>query len=323
MNIAVILCTFNRASSLSKALDSVAAQVLPESIEWEVILVDNNSTDRTREVTEEYIRKYPGRFRYLFEPQQGLSRARNAGIRQAHTEIVAFMDDDVTVDPAWLQNLTASLYDGEWAGAGGPIRPPEEFQPPDWLSLGGPKDLGGALALLDLGDVPGELKRAPYGTNMAFRRSMFEKYGPFRADLGRSGTSLLSNEDTEFGKRLLSAGEHLRYEASAVVFHPVFPERLSKKYFRTWWFNYGRALILERGPRPPILGIPRPLISISNRALRSLSIQAWRWFFPQNPRHRFYDECQVWMTIGEIAQLFRQSFEPTSVPKEIPSGSLR
>jgi glucosyl-dolichyl phosphate glucuronosyltransferase len=323
MNITVILCTFNRASSLSNALDSVAAQVLPESIEWEVLVVDNNSTDQTREVAEKYCREYPGRFRYLFEPQQGLSRARNAGIRQARAEIVAFMDDDVTVGPTWLQNLTASLHDGQWAGAGGPIRPPQEFQPPRWLSLGGPKDLGGALALIDFGDVPGELKRAPYGTNMAFRRSMFEKYGIFRADLGRCGNSLLSNEDTEFGKRLLSAGERLRYEASAVVHHPVFPERLSKKYFRVWWFNYGRALILERGPRPAILGIPRPLISISNRALRSLSVRTLRWLFTLNPQDRFYNECQVWMTIGEIAQLYRQSFESNSVPKEIPSGALR
>jgi len=323
MNISVILCTFNRASSLSNALDSVAKQTLPESIEWEVIVVDNNSTDQTLELTQKYCRKYPGRFRYLFEPQQGLSRARNAGIRQARAEIVAFLDDDVTVGPTWLQNLTASLHDGEWAGAGGPIRPPQEFQAPYWLSLGGPKDLGGALALLDLGDVPGELRRAPYGTNMAFRRCMFEKYGFFRVDLGRCGKRLLSNEDTEFGKRLLAAGERLRYEASAVVYHPVFPERLNKKYFRAWWFNYGRALILERGPRTAILGIPRPLISISNRVLHFLSFHTLRWLFTPNHHHRFYNECQIWMTIGEIAELFRQSFESNSVSKEIPSGSLR
>ena len=74
MKITVILCTFNRSNSLPKALDSVAAQVLPESVAWEVIVVDNNSSDQTRAVTEDYCRRYPGRFRYLFEPQQGLSQ---------------------------------------------------------------------------------------------------------------------------------------------------------------------------------------------------------------------------------------------------------
>ena len=103
MNITVILCTFNRATSLSKALESVACSELPESVEWEVLVVDNNSSDRTREVIEEYCRQFPGRFRYLFEPQQGLSSARNAGIREARGDVLAFLDDDVMVEAEWLQ----------------------------------------------------------------------------------------------------------------------------------------------------------------------------------------------------------------------------
>ena len=118
MKITVILCTYNRCTILAKALNSVAASRLPESIEWEVLVVDNNSSDRTREVVEDYCRRFPGRFRYLFEPQQGLSYARNAGIREGRGYVLAFMDDDVTVEPEWLQNLTACLQDGEWAGAG-------------------------------------------------------------------------------------------------------------------------------------------------------------------------------------------------------------
>src|SRR6266852_7424384 len=115
MKITVIICTFNRCRSLSKALDSVAAQVLPESIEWKVIVVDNNSSDQTRELAEDYSRRYPGRFRYLFEPQQGKSHALNTGIREARGEILAFMDDDVIVDTKWLQNLTAVFQKEGWA----------------------------------------------------------------------------------------------------------------------------------------------------------------------------------------------------------------
>ena len=323
MDITVILCTYNRCLSLPKALDSVARQVLPESVTWEVLVVDNNSSDQTRAIAEEYCGLHPGRFRYLFEPEQGLSRARNAGIREANGEIIAFMDDDVTVEPNWLQNLTAPLYDGKWAGAGGPVRPTVDFERPSWLTLGGEMDLGGALALIDLGDVPGEMKRAPYGTNMAFRKSMFEKYGAFRADLGRCGNSLLSNEDTEFGKRLMASGERLRYEPSAVVHHPVPKERLDQKYFRTWWFDYGRARVLERGARPAILGIPRQFLSLPSLVLRYLSVRVLKWLLSMNPQRRFYNKCQVWLTVGEIAQTYRHSSEPTHAAPKIPSQSLR
>ena len=105
--VTVILCTYNRCQSLSKALQSVAASEMPTSAVWEVLVVDNNSHDQTREVVEDFSRRYPGRFRYLFEPKPGKSHALNAGIREAHGEILVFIDDDVTVDKNWLSNLTA------------------------------------------------------------------------------------------------------------------------------------------------------------------------------------------------------------------------
>ena len=134
MTITLILCTYNRCRSLAQALESAAALRLPKPIEWEVLVVDNNSSDQTRHVVEDFRRRYPGRFRYLFEPQQGLSYARNAGVRQAKGDILAFTDDDVTVEPTWLQNLTACLHDGEWAGAGGRTVLAHPFSPPKWLT---------------------------------------------------------------------------------------------------------------------------------------------------------------------------------------------
>ena len=124
MKITIILCTYNRCGSLAKALQSASALRLPDSDEWEVLVVDNNSSDKTREVVEEFRGRYPGRFRYLFEPQQGKSYALNAGVREARGDVLAFTDDDVTFEPMWLQNLTASLRTGEWAGAGGRTLPP-------------------------------------------------------------------------------------------------------------------------------------------------------------------------------------------------------
>jgi glycosyltransferase involved in cell wall biosynthesis len=289
------------------------AQVLPDSVTWEVIVVDNNSSDQTLATAQGYCRRYPGRIRYIFEPQQGLSRARNAGIRDARGEIIAFIDDDVIAEPTWLHNLTASLQDVKWAGAGGRILPPVDFQPPHWLTLGGEMDLGGPLALFDLGDVPSELKRAPYGTNMAFRKNMFEKYGYFRVDLGRCGNSLLSGEDTDFGNRLMAAAEHLRYEPSAVVHHPVPKERLSKKYFRSWWFDFGRTRIIERDGRPAIFGIPREYISIVNLAWHLLPVRILQWLLTLKQKPRFYKKCQVWLTVGEMVQNYRRGLSSESV----------
>src|SRR5689334_25368647 len=97
MQISVILCTYNRCQTLAKVLDGLASQMLPESVEWEVLVVDNNSSDRTPDVVGDSCQRHPGRFRYLFEARQGLSRARNKGIGQARGEILAFIDDDVTV----------------------------------------------------------------------------------------------------------------------------------------------------------------------------------------------------------------------------------
>jgi glucosyl-dolichyl phosphate glucuronosyltransferase len=320
MNVTVVLCTCNRCSSLSTALDSVAAQVLPEAASWEVIVVDNNSTDQTREVVEGYCRRYPERFRYVFEPRQGLSRARNAGIREARGGIIAFIDDDVIAEPNWLNVLTVSLHDGRFAGAGGRIVPPQDFTPPAWLTVGGETDLLGALLpLFDLGEQPGEMKRPPYGANMAFRKDMFDKYGMFRTDLGRCGNKMLMGEDIEFGSRLMSAGECLRYEPLAVVEHPVPRERLSKKWFRAWWFGFGSTRIIERAVRPSILGFPRAFFSLAKLVLRDLPVRTMRWLFTFNVRDRFYNYCQMWMTLGELVQTCRMRIARADVDSQTPS----
>ena len=183
MNISVILCTYNRCEALKKALESAGGLRLPGEVEWEVLVVDNNSTDRTRAVVEDFCHRYPAHFRYLFEPQQGKSYALNAGIREAQGEVLAFMDDDVTVEPTWLNNLVMPLLRGEWAGSGGRILPERTFVPPPWL----PREERYALAplvMFDCGPDACELAEPPFGTNMAFRKEMFERYGGFRTDLG-------------------------------------------------------------------------------------------------------------------------------------------
>lgn len=292
--ITVIICTYNRALSLAKALESVAASELPRSIEWDVLVVDNNSSDQTRQVVEDFCQRYPDRFRYLFEPRQGLSNARNAGVLKARAEILAFTDDDVTVEPTWLQNLTAALHGGEWAGAGGRTLPLLTCSLPRWLAIEGPYNMGAALAgLFDIGENSVELDRPPYGTNMAFRKSMFKKYNGFRTDLVRCADSVLSNEDTEFGRRLRAAGERLWYEPSAVVYHRVPKNRLHKQYFLARYFEHGRSLIRETWRRPDIWRIPRRYLTISKTIKAYLVPRTLRWMLGLNPQRRFFCKCYV------------------------------
>lgn len=307
MRITVILCTFNRCRSLATTLDSMAAQVLPAPVEWEVLVVDNNSTDKTREVVEDFCRRYPGRFRYLFEPEAGKSRALNAGVREAQGDILAFTDDDVTVEPDWLKNLTAALHDGQWAGLGGRTLPERGFMAPHWLSLEGRHALA-PLAIFDLGPEVRELHEPPYGNNMAFRKVMFEKYGGFRVDMGPCPKSRNPQkaEDSEFGRRLLAAGERLRYEPSAVLYHSVPENRLTKKYFLAWWFDKARADVRLAGPRSDstwyVAGIPLYLF-------RRLTAWSLRWLVAAETSRRFSCKRSVWIVAGQIVESRRVSHD--------------
>jgi len=300
--ISVILCTYNRYQSLETALASVVASSIPQSVDWEVLVVDNNSNDRTREVVHDFCVRHPGRIRYVFEPRPGKSHALNAGLLLAGGDVIAFMDDDVVVDPRWMTSLTTPVLDGTWAGAGGRILPERGFSPPPWLPSTMKYGLA-PLALLDLGDQAARLFEAPFGTNMAFRRAMFEKYGGFRTDLGPRPGCEIRSEDTEFGNRLLAAGEQLWYEPAAVVYHEVTRHRLRKEYFLTWWFAKGRAVMREFGVRPSTrlycCGIPLYLV-------RSLCFHALRWILCFGRSRRFARKIIVWEKLGQVAECYHQ-----------------
>jgi len=305
MNVSVILCTYNRSKSLALALESIAACEMPTSTDWRVLIVDNNSKDQTRAVAESFSSRYPARFQYLFESQQGKSHALNRGIREAQGEVVAFVDDDVTVEPDWLHALTQPFADDpQLAATGGRIYLPKNFTPPDWLKLDGPASLGGVLALFDLGPAPVPLTVAPIGTNMAYRKSVFEKYGLFRTDLGPRPGSDLRYEDTEFGGRLLAAGEKLLYVPGAIVHHDVAEPRLHKSYYLTYFYNYGRALVRE-GRERTSMGY---LVGLGNRVLVHVPKRVRFWWKETDKGTRFFFKCLVWAMFGEIAEMASRVF---------------
>jgi GT2 family glycosyltransferase len=165
----------------------------------------------------------------------------------------------------------------------------------------------GILPVFDDGMEPQKLSRPPFGANMAFRREAFERFGGFRPDLGRAGKNIMSNEDTEFGRRLMAAGEQLRYEASAVVYHPVAEDRLTKKYYLNWWFNFGRAEARE--------ALASPFSALVRLATVNLGYRCLRWAVARHCHERFVRKIQVWKTAGQILELCRLGLQ-----RDLPAG---
>jgi glycosyltransferase involved in cell wall biosynthesis len=300
--ISVLICTYNRAHSLMKTLESVTAQSLPQGVDLEILVVDNNSNDGTRQVAENFRRQFQGRFRYVLEECQGISYARNTGIRESKGEILAFIDDDEIAAPVWLQNITSNLYSGDWAGAGGPVVSQWNWQPPAWWSDHSPFTLGPLAAWASDPQVR-LLAQPPVGANMAYRREAFDRFGVFRTDLGRVGKVLLHGEDTEFGRRLMAAGLRLCYEPSAITFHPVDKSRVSRKYFLDWWFNKGKSDIREFAD----LFQMKRLFPILLRLFRDAAVEAARWVITFDPARRFICVLKIWAYAGQAFEYYRQS----------------
>jgi glucosyl-dolichyl phosphate glucuronosyltransferase len=304
--ITVVLCTYNRAQSLRRTLQSLRAMSRPANVSWELVIVDNNSRDETRAVVEDFSRTSGIETSYVFERRQGLSFARNAGIREARGDIVAFTDDDVTVDSQWLEQIRETFAQTECLGVGGRIIPSWSCAKPRWLQDDGRYPLmTGVILRFDLGDERQQLTTPPFGANMSFRRAAFDKYGLFRTDLGRVGTQLIGSEDTEFGRRLLAGNEKFVYEPRAIIYHPVEAERLTRHYFRSWYFHYGRGVMRIRG----IPGTAACCFGVPWYLFRGLAGNLWRASRALMSSRSFYTNLQVCMTFGEITEAYRLARE--------------
>jgi glycosyltransferase involved in cell wall biosynthesis len=240
----LLIATYNRAALLDETLASIRAMRVKDGRRWEVVVVDNNSTDRTREVVDRQTPDFPVPLRYLFEARQGRSSALNAGIAASTAAVIAMTDDDVRVEEGWLDAACDALIDGDprVAYAGGPVAPIWETPPPRWLDLTR-GDLWGTIAIQDHGSrafVYEEARKVPLGANMAARRAMFAAIGGFRADLGRSsGRLVLGQEVPELLMRARAAGLRGVYLPAMRVHHHIPSTRLTRAYFRKWWFGKG------------------------------------------------------------------------------------
>lgn len=255
MNISVIICTYNRSKSLLKTLESFRGVLNPREAAWELILVDNNSNDDTREIANHFIKSSIFPCKYLFENRQGLSYARNTGITEAIGDILSFTDDDVIVDECWLRNIENEFKNKDVACIGGKILPIWENPQPAWLT----GELLQFLALQDLGEEKIVLDRPViWGANLSIRSSMFQKYGVFDTKLGNIEGKLYGGEETKFVQLLLANGENVLYCPDILVHHCIPGFRMKKSYFRKWVYDKGelKAIQMEEYRSRNIRGIP-------------------------------------------------------------------
>jgi glycosyltransferase involved in cell wall biosynthesis len=270
MDISLVICTYNRSGSLRRTLEHVRKMEVPEGISWELLVVDNNSKDDTAAVVESFRNAAGIRCRYLMEKNQGLSFARNLGIRHASGEIVVFTDDDVLVDRHWLKNIRDAFgRDDDVACVGGKILPFWEVPPPAWVK----GELLNILALCDLGAEEKRLSEIRiWGANLSFRASILRKYGGFDTEFGHKGGKLYGGEETRYLQELINGGEKILYCPDVLVHHCIPEFRLRKRYFRKWYFDKGEfhALMLGKYEKRNIMGIP--LITI-----KRIFLDAWNY----------------------------------------------
>jgi glycosyltransferase involved in cell wall biosynthesis len=239
-DVSVVISTYNRCDLLPDALEAVLSQKT-DGVRYEIIIVDNNSTDRTRNVVEPFAARSDGKLRYIFEGRQGLSYGRNAGINNARAPIIAFTDDDVRVAPDWVKQIKLAFDahpDADFVS--GKILPRWEREPPRWLT----REHWTPLAITDHGDKPfyvdAKNPLCLIGASLAFRRAVFDRIGLFAPDLQRVKDGIGSTEDHELQLRLWYAGGRGMYVPEIVVYTDVQAERLEKSYHRRWYTGYGR-----------------------------------------------------------------------------------
>lgn len=234
----LIIPTYNRSRELLRALDSVAAQSLDPAL-WECIVVDNASTDNTAEAVARFAAEHPTlHIRRVYEPEAGVSHARNRGLREATTELIASIDDDERINREFLAAYLR-FFDThpEAHVAGGKIIAEYPTGRPRWMSrwterpIANPMDYGEQVRPFPKGALPG-------GGNMAYRREVALRYG-FDTELGRVGGKLIGGEENDFFLRLRETGETLWYLPDAVMWHIIPPEKLTTEYLKRLSYHIG------------------------------------------------------------------------------------
>jgi glycosyltransferase involved in cell wall biosynthesis len=275
---------------------------VPAGILWEVIVIDNNSSDNTQEKVLSYnFNNHQAPLRYIKEGNQGVAFARNRGIQESTGEVIVFMDDDEIADTLWLLKILEPFNTSSADCVGGRIlvQYPDGYKKPAWLL----DELEGFIGKLDYGGEKPRLLDDPetpvFTGNSAFSRRVFKEAGLFNTQLGRRGAQTFGGEDVEMSGRILKAGYSIFYQPEAVIYHIIGPDKLKKKYFRKLHFFDGekRGYLIDRQPGKNIFWIPLYIFPQFTRSIfRYLS----------NPTLRL--QMNIWWHMGFIKGRLKSGF---------------
>jgi glycosyltransferase involved in cell wall biosynthesis len=251
IKISVVICTYNRAAYIESALNSLIVQSIPKN-SFEVIVVNNNSTDNTEVICKAFIAKHHDyQLYFLNERQQGASFARNTGASFAKGDLLCFMDDDAIAVPDYLAKIIDFFATHSDAGGlGGRIIPKYIPDEPKWMSyyvssLVGNFDYNNEVCVFKTGKYPLE-------SNMIIKTEDFKSIGGFNVNLpGVVGTLRIGGEGKDFFYRLQATGKKIYYHPDIIVFHIVEVNKLTKEYM------YRVASGIGRGERRRVLAINR------------------------------------------------------------------
>ena len=235
--ISIIICTYNRDKYIYQCLSKIAQN--KTQYDWEIILVNNNSTDNTYNECEHFVNDYsPKNYNYFVETQQGLSYARNRGIKESHGDWLVFLDDDSMIENDYIETLGNFLQQYPDAYAfGGQITPFFEEEPPKWLS----KWSLGFVSAIDMGK---EVKlfpsgKYPIGANMGISRKAINQIGLFNTSLGRTKELLLGGEEKDIFLRIHNLKKPIYYFPNICVKHCIPPKRTTKEFIKKLGYGVG------------------------------------------------------------------------------------
>jgi len=256
--ITVGIATYNRADVLQQMLECLVRQDCP-SDRLELLVIDNNSPDNTRQVVTKFEKiteavspsqtPVAHAVRYIHEPKQGLGHARNRVIAEARGEIIVLPDDDILMEPDWLQTLCAPLI-AEWhegrqtiGCVAGEVLPIFPDGLPDWIA-----EWHGPQGFRSTEEGPGPLPKTAYpmGANFAFPRWVFEQLGVFSTELDRKGASFFGGGDREMLRRIHEADFAVWFVPAASVRHQMPASRTTFRYAARHAFDSARSRVVER-----------------------------------------------------------------------------
>ncbi|MBF0622752.1 MAG: glycosyltransferase family 2 protein [Magnetococcales bacterium] len=304
MDISIVISTYNRDYNLPDCLSAFDDQIDLDGVDWEVILVDNNSNDATQTVVQALIEKVSYRLRYTFEAKQGLSNARNHGTEIAQGRYIVFTDDDIRVSPGWIAAYWRGFQQTKAQVVGGRIHLDPTVPVPTWIEQN--PVVKGFIGFQDYGPEPKALdghKTYPYGGNMGFERDVLINAGGFDPNLGRKGTGtsaseLIKGEETVLFNTLGDQGCMMWYTPDALVYHKVHDFQLKRRYFMIVQYNSGKINAARDPDRysRTLFGIPLFIVNQLLRLLVSYLIQ----LVSKGPSGAFVQLMKVAYQIGRM-----------------------